>query len=202
MRAVANRGPIRGACVPGRCSPFTSSVVGNYLLLMELDLRKLNHFVAVAEELNFTRAAERLAIGQQALSASIRRLEAELEVFLLVRSTRQVELTAAGAALLDESRALLGASRAALTRVRRAAGVETSSLRVGHTPAITREMVAEFTRAWGVRSSEYRLVIRSHWFDEIPVKVAAGELDVGLAWIHRSAGSEGLMSTIEGSSLI
>jgi DNA-binding transcriptional LysR family regulator len=47
---------------------------------MELDLRKLNHFVALAEELNFTRAAERLGTGQQAVSASIRRLEAELDV--------------------------------------------------------------------------------------------------------------------------
>jgi LysR family transcriptional regulator, benzoate and cis,cis-muconate-responsive activator of ben and cat genes len=88
---------------------------------MELDLRKLTHFVALAEELNFTRAAERLGIAQQALSASIRRLEAELDVFLFVRSTRQVALTEAGGTLLDESRVLLAASRGALTRVREAA---------------------------------------------------------------------------------
>lgn len=84
---------------------------------MELDLRKLNHFVVLAEELNFTRAAERLGVSQQALSASIRRLEVELDAPLFVRSTRQVALTEAGATLLDESRALLAASRATLTRV-------------------------------------------------------------------------------------
>jgi Bacterial regulatory helix-turn-helix protein, lysR family len=82
-------------------SSAIGSVVGEYALMMELDLRKLNHFVAVAEELNFTPAAERLGIGQQAQSASSRRLESELEVFLLVRSTRQVALTEAGGALLD-----------------------------------------------------------------------------------------------------
>jgi DNA-binding transcriptional LysR family regulator len=51
---------------------------------------------------------------------------------------------------------------------------------VGHTPSITTELVAEFAHAWRARPSEHHLVFRSDWFDEIPDKVAAGELDVGL----------------------
>lgn len=156
---------------------------------MELDLHKLNHFVMVAEELNFTRAAERLGIGQQALSASIRRLEADLDVFLFVRSTRQVKLTAAGDALLHESRALLAASRVSITRVQDAAALETNSLRVGYPPSIPPEMVADFTRAWRAEHPEHRLIFRSHWFDDIPDKVAAGELDVGLGRMFEATGN-------------
>ena len=147
---------------------------------MELDLRKLRYFVVLAEELHFTSAAERLGVGQQALSASIRRLEAELEAPLFVRSTREVTLTEAGTALLNESRALLTASQATLTRVREAGSVGNGSLRVGHPPSISRELLAELTRAWRTRQPERQLVFRAHWFDEIPDKVAAGELDVGL----------------------
>lgn len=88
--------------------------------------------MAVADELNFTRAAERLGLGQQALSASVRRLEAELGVVLFERSPRQVALTEAGAAFLEEARVLLAASRVALSNVRQAASVETCSIELDH----------------------------------------------------------------------
>jgi Bacterial regulatory helix-turn-helix protein, lysR family/Phosphotriesterase family len=73
----------------------------------ELDLRLLRHFVAVAEELHFTRAAARLYVAQQALSRDIRRLEQQLGVRLLTRTTRQVRLTADGERLLVRARELL-----------------------------------------------------------------------------------------------
>ena len=60
------------------------------------ELRQLRAFVAVAEELNFTRAAERLHLGQQAVSKSVGQLERELGVALLERTTREVRLTPAG----------------------------------------------------------------------------------------------------------
>ena len=69
-----------------------------------LELRELRYFLAVAEELNFTRAAERLHLAQQALSAAIRNLETDLGVQLFIRDTKGVELTSAGAALVSGAR--------------------------------------------------------------------------------------------------
>jgi DNA-binding transcriptional LysR family regulator len=80
----------------------------------ELDLRLLRAFVAVAEELHFTRAAQRLFVAQQALSRDIRRLEQHLGVRLFVRSTRSVTLTTEGERLLVHARGLLALNDAAL----------------------------------------------------------------------------------------
>ena len=86
------------------------------------DLRELRTFVAVAEERNFTRAAERLHLAQQAVSKSVGRLERELGVELLERTTREVRLTAAGAALLESGReALASGGRRLRPRARRSA---------------------------------------------------------------------------------
>ena len=72
-----------------------------------MDIHSLRYFVAVAEELNFGRAAARLHITQPALSRQIHRLEAALDVKLLQRTKRTVELTAAGSALLIEAHKIL-----------------------------------------------------------------------------------------------
>ena len=77
-------------------------------LTMSVELRHLRAFVAVAEELNFTRAADRLHLAQQALSKQIRQLEEQLGTQLLDRTTRKVELTPSGLALLEHARTLLG----------------------------------------------------------------------------------------------
>src|SRR3954452_22867843 len=71
-----------------------------------IELRLLRQFVAVAKELHFHRAARRLAMSQPPLTATIRRLEAEIGATLIERGNRTVALTAAGAALLEEARAL------------------------------------------------------------------------------------------------
>src|SRR5579859_1501616 len=96
-----------------------------------MDLRQLRYFIAVAEELHFSRAAARLHLAQSALSAQIRQLEAEVGGPLLVRSTRRVALTPAGEALLADGRAILAAVDGALGRVRALARGESSSLVIG-----------------------------------------------------------------------
>ncbi|WP_413105217.1 LysR family transcriptional regulator [Streptomyces sp. Inha503] len=84
---------------------------------MDLDLRKLRYFAAVAEHRHFGRAAEQLFIAQPVLSRQIKAFEQELECALLVRTTRSVELTPAGKQLHEEAQRILGTVAAAVRRV-------------------------------------------------------------------------------------
>jgi DNA-binding transcriptional LysR family regulator len=100
------------------------------------ELRRLRAFVAVAEELNFTRASERLHLGQQAVSKSVQQLERELGVALLERTTREVRLTPAGTALLAEGREVLSAADAAFARARTVGRGLAGTVRLGVSPAV------------------------------------------------------------------
>ncbi|WP_214404141.1 LysR family transcriptional regulator [Pseudonocardia lacus] len=90
----------------------------------DLETRELRYFVAVAEELHFGRAAQRLGMAQPPLSRAIQQLERRLGVGLLERDRRGVALTAAGEVLLREGRATLDAAAAAARRARRAGGAD------------------------------------------------------------------------------
>ncbi|WP_214415804.1 LysR family transcriptional regulator [Sphaerisporangium fuscum] len=96
-----------------------------------MELRQLKYFVAVAEELHFGRAAERLMIVQSAVSQQVARLERELRVELFDRSPRRVRLTEAGAAFLPAAREVLAAEHRALTSVERFTAAQETVLRVG-----------------------------------------------------------------------
>ncbi len=96
-----------------------------------MELRHLRYFVAVGEELNFTRAAERLHIAQPPLSQQMRQLEAELGVTLLQRNSRPIRLTAAGLLFLDHARALLASLDEAVADARRAGRGQTGRLAIG-----------------------------------------------------------------------
>jgi DNA-binding transcriptional LysR family regulator len=96
-----------------------------------MELRQLQHFVAVAEEQQFTRAARRVNIVQSALSSSIRTLEQELQARLFVRTTRRVQLTPAGRAFLGKAREALDAIEAARALVAEVEGLTAGSLAIG-----------------------------------------------------------------------
>lgn len=102
-----------------------------------MELRHLRYFVAVAEELHFGKAAERLRIAQPPLSRQIRDLERELGTPLFVRGARKIELTPAGRAFLPEARLTLAQAERAQRTAQRAARGETGRLRVGFIDAAT-----------------------------------------------------------------
>lgn len=102
-----------------------------HLQCLIVELRHLEHFVAVSEEQHFTRAAERLHIAQSGLSASVRALERELGADLFARTTRRVQLTAAGRAFLVEARRTLAGAAAAREAVAAVRGLFTGTLAVG-----------------------------------------------------------------------
>ncbi|SAL36401.1 LysR family transcriptional regulator [Caballeronia udeis] len=96
-----------------------------------MDFKQLEHFVAVAEERQFTRASRRLNLVQSGLSASIRSLEDDLGGPLFIRSTRRVDLTRAGEVLFDEARRVLAAARAARHAVTQVHGLARGRLSIG-----------------------------------------------------------------------
>jgi DNA-binding transcriptional LysR family regulator len=99
-----------------------------------MELRHLRYFVAVAEELHFRRAAERLHVAQPAVSEQVRKLEQELGVRLFDRTQRSVSLTVAGVAMLEESRHVLRHADIAQQAARNAAEQVTMRLRIGYLP--------------------------------------------------------------------
>ena len=143
---------------------------------MDADLRKLRYFVALAEEMHFGRAAQRLMIAQPVLSRQIRALEKELGAQLLRRDRRSTELTAAGKQLFQEAPPLLAAADALQRRVAQAAGGATR-FRVGFMPGIT---VSAAVRALTRRHPGLTVeVVRTSWDDQAQV-VLDGSVDVSL----------------------
>ncbi|GAB2692305.1 LysR family transcriptional regulator [Nocardia thraciensis] len=106
-----------------------------------LDSRRLQQFLCVADHSGFSKAAEQLHLSQQALSASVAKLESQLGVTLFDRTGRQVRLTAAGQALRDGASVLLSAGQVLARQVRDAAAAQRRPFVVAHTPAITAEEV-------------------------------------------------------------
>ncbi len=111
----------------------------------EVELRELRYFIAVAEELNFTRAAARLGMTQPPLSAAIAKLERQLGVRLLDRTSRRVTLTSAGAVLLEHGRIAIETAAAAIERARRA-GTQPARLTLAVKPNAGTELIRQIVR--------------------------------------------------------
>jgi DNA-binding transcriptional LysR family regulator len=107
----------------------------------EPELRQLRTFLVVAEELHFTRAAERLNLAQQALSSQVRSLEQRLGVSLFDRTTRRVELTEAGRTLLAHAVPLLASATRAWDAVASASAGETAHITVSYAPTARHEIL-------------------------------------------------------------
>ena len=121
-------------------------------------MRHLRALLAVADELNFTRAAQRLHLTQQALSGQIRQLEERVGVRLVERDTRRVELTPAGLALSEQARPLLASAQDAVA-VARAAGTQTPKLTIGYIAPLTRRLVAPALERFSSTRPEVELTI-------------------------------------------
>lgn len=127
--------------------------------MVDLDTRLLRAFVTVAEELNFTRAAERLVLAQQALSAQVRQLEARLGARLFERTTRKVSLTAAGERLLPHARAALAAVQAGVEEVEAVRRAERGTLRVGLSGTAMVPLVGETMRRFAAAHPQVELAV-------------------------------------------
>lgn len=146
--------------------------------MVDLDTRLLRAFVAVAGELSFTRAAERLTLAQQALSAQVQQLEARLGVRLFDRTTRRVALTPAGELLLPHARAVLEALEAGvgeLEAARRAAG---ATLRVGLAATSMVPLTSETMRRFAELHPGVRLVVSNAGLDWPAAGLEDGSVDV------------------------
>jgi DNA-binding transcriptional LysR family regulator len=146
-----------------------------------LELRHLRYFVAVAEELNFSRAAERLHMAQPPLSAAIRQLEQELGTELLLRTTREVRLTEAGGAFLEGSRRTLAELDRARAAAQRAAAGEVGRLRIGFSWSARFETLPAVGRAFRVTHPEVSLLTEEMWNARMLPALRSGTIDLGIS---------------------
>jgi DNA-binding transcriptional LysR family regulator len=144
-----------------------------------MELRHLRYFVAVAEELNFTRAAERLGIHQPPLSQQIKQLEEELGTPLFRRRTRGLELTDAGKLLFEEARAILRQVEHATTGVQRRARGETGRIIVGSAGATYfHPLIPAVIRNYGMQYPEVILAPRASSTALLIARLVAGQVDI------------------------
>ncbi|MBO0852139.1 MAG: LysR family transcriptional regulator [Nocardia sp.] len=141
---------------------------------MDPHLRDLRYFVAVAEELHFTNAAQRLHIAQPTLSRQIRQLERQLDVVLFDRNQRSVALTVAGKELLEGARRILDLWEVTNVALQEAGEV----LRVGIQSSIGRGLLGELESASG-----HRLALHSASWADPSSGLAGRQADLSLMWL-------------------
>ena len=148
---------------------------------MDVHLRDLRYFTAVAEELHFRKAAERLFVSQPVLSRQIARLEQDLKARLFIRDRRSVQLTSAGEALLHRARHLLEDWDAATKEVTALARKEQSVLVIGLQTGVGRGMLHTLTQA--LNAIQWRPELHQVAWNDATAGVEAGDCDAGFAWL-------------------
>jgi DNA-binding transcriptional LysR family regulator len=145
-----------------------------------MELRHLRYFVAVAEELSFSRAAERLHLAQPPLSSQIKSLESELGIRLFERSTRSVKLTPAGLVFLEEARAVLIAAERATQNVRKAEHGLIGALRIGILAPTATPRLARVLRSYRQKYPSVQFSLFELTSVEQLQRLRSDQLDVGL----------------------
>ena len=147
---------------------------------MDLDTRQLRYFLVVAEELHFTRAAERLFLAQPALSKAIRRLEAAVGVPLFVRTTRDVQLTAAGEAFAQHARRAVKEIDHGREVAAAASRGEAGRLTVGMVAGAASRFTAAFVRAHRARLPQVTVRVKQADFRDSSAGLRSGRADVAV----------------------
>ncbi len=151
-----------------------------------IELRHLRYFVAVAETLNYRRAAQRLHVAQPTLSSQIKDLESELGVQLLDRNTHSVRLTPAGVVFLKEVRALFGQLQRAVDRTREAVSAQRGKLAVGYIASLLDRFMPSGLATFRQRFSEVEVnLVEIPLGDQIK-EVTARKIDVGFMLRNRN----------------
>jgi DNA-binding transcriptional LysR family regulator len=145
-----------------------------------MELRQLAYFVAVAEEANFTRAAERVHVSQSGVSAQVRQLERDLGAPLIDRSGRVATLTAAGAAALPHARATLAIAAAVRQAVDDVAGLLTGRIVVGMVTACTVTPLFDALAAFHLAHPGIEIALEEGNSDWLVERVRTGAADVAL----------------------
>jgi DNA-binding transcriptional LysR family regulator len=149
---------------------------------MQPELRLIRYFVAVAEEGNITRAAERLHMAQPPLSTAIRQLEEQLGVALLDRTSRQVRLTSAGEQLLEQGRELLAHADSVVGDVQAIEGSPSGLLRCGLSPAARFDLVPELLERWSAAAPGVMLHTSEDTTGALLRDVRQGRLDLAVVF--------------------
>lgn len=151
---------------------------------MDVHVRDLRYFVAVAEELSFTRAAsDRLFVSQPTLSRQIRQLELSFRTALFERDRRTVPLTAAGRALLPHARRLIEQWEGAQRAVVDAVATQDTTLTVGFQTSIGRGLIPAVTATMEKLLPGWRLQFRQITWADPTVGLASSDVDVAIAWL-------------------
>jgi DNA-binding transcriptional LysR family regulator len=166
-----------------------------------LEHRHLRYFVAVAEELNFSRAAERLHMAQPPLSAAIRQLEQELGTQLLLRTTREVRLTDAGRVFLDGARRTLAELERATVDAQRAGAGELGRLRVAFSWSARFQTVPAIGGAFRQSHPDVTLLTEEMWNARMVPALRSGAIDVAVSLCPEIA-SECSYETIRSESMV
>jgi DNA-binding transcriptional LysR family regulator len=160
-------------------------------MINQLELRHLRYFVAVAEELHFSRAAQRLRIAQPPLSQQIRKLEEHIGCSLFTRNSRMVALTAAGETLLERSRYILRRLDEDLESVRRVGRGEIGTLTVGFIGSAMLTVLPALISSYRKRFAKVDLRLRELTTSSLVDAIRQGAVDLGFL---RDAGTaEGLI---------